>query len=91
MIIVDDGIATGATVKAAIRSVRAENAKKIILAIPVAPMDALAPLKKEIDQLICLHTPDPFYSVSQFYFDFPSVEDEEIISLIRAPLQEKNA
>ena len=82
VIIVDDGLATGLTMLAAIRTVRAEKAKKIIVAVPVAPVDALVKIEREIDEVVCLATPSHFSAVGQFYDNFDQVEDEQVIYLL---------
>ncbi|QCU90416.1 phosphoribosyltransferase [Thiomicrorhabdus sediminis] len=78
VIIVDDGIATGATVKAAIKAVRMQQPVKIVLAVPVAPLDTLAELQTEVDQLICLIEADDFQAVGQYYQQFNQVSDAEV-------------
>ncbi|MEW6423614.1 MAG: phosphoribosyltransferase family protein [Bacillota bacterium] len=84
IILVDDGVATGYTVLAAIRSLKNMfSPKEIILAIPVAPSDTLAMLAAEVDRVICLYTPENFYAVGQFYVDFAQTTDEEVIELLR--------
>jgi putative phosphoribosyl transferase len=82
VVVVDDGIATGGTVRAALRALRKTGAKSITLAVPVAPADAIASLREEADALICLATPDPFYAVSQHYADFEQISDEEVVRLL---------
>lgn len=82
VILVDDGLATGSTMKAAIKTVRAEKAKEIILAVPVAPPDTLTQLEKEVDKTICLEAPSAFYAVGQFYEFFDQTSDEEVIHLL---------
>lgn len=83
IILVDDGIATGASVEVAIHSLRKAKAKKIVLAVPVAAPDSLKRLSKEVDAVVCLSAPPDFYAVGQFYRDFGQTTDEEIISLLR--------
>ncbi|MCH9626532.1 MAG: hypothetical protein S4CHLAM2_01540 [Chlamydiales bacterium] len=83
VILVDDGLATGATMRAAIKTVRTEKAKEIVMAIPVAPPDTLAQLEKEVDQAICLLTPMSFFAVGQFYKKFEQTTDEKVISLLK--------
>lgn len=78
VILVDDGIATGATTLTAVRWVQTQRPKKTILAVPVAPPDALEKLINEVDEIICLETPWDFAAVGQFYEDFPQVSDEEV-------------
>lgn len=81
-ILVDDGIATGATVKAAIAYLRERGVSKLILAVPVAPKDAVEELKPLVDKIVVLDTPDDFSSVGQFYRYFPQVTDEEVVKLL---------
>ncbi len=83
VIIVDDGVAMGSTMLAAIAFVRQERPKKIIVAIPVGSAEAVAKLKQKADEVICLHTPEFFYAIGAFYREFPQVEDEEAIELLR--------
>lgn len=83
IILVDDGIATGATVEAAILYLRKKKVKKIILAVPVAPKETVEKLKRRVDKLIILETPTYFGAVGEFYRDFPQVTDEEVVALLR--------
>lgn len=86
-IIVDDGIATGATIKAAILAIRALGPRKIVLAVPVAPTDTVAALKREVDEIVCLEAHDDFTAISPYYGDFRQLEDEEMRGLLaRAPV-----
>ncbi len=82
VIIVDDGIATGGTVKAALKGVRQNRPRKIILAVPVAPPSTLAELRDECDEIVCLSTPTPFGAVGSFYRNFDQTSDSEVISLM---------
>lgn len=82
VILVDDGIATGATTEAAVAWIRNQDPKKIILAVPVAPPDSVEKLRSQVDELICLRIEPDFWAVGQFYQEFPQVEDEEVIELI---------
>ena len=82
VIVVDDGVATGYTVKAALQSVRRAGARRLVLAVPVAPADTASDLNKLVDDFICLHTPEIFYAVGQFYLDFDQTTDEEVIGLL---------
>lgn len=85
LIITDDGIATGQTMVAALRSMKKMfKPNVLILAIPVAPSDTAAQLAGEIDRVVCLLKPDNFYAVGQFYQDFNQVEDEEVINLLKS-------
>jgi putative phosphoribosyl transferase len=81
-IVVDDGIATGTTVRAALRALRRRKPKRLILAVPVAPRDTLRDLGSEVDDLVCLEQPEPFYAIGAFYGDFHQVEDSEVIALL---------
>ncbi len=82
VIIVDDGIATGNTILAAIGLIRAKNPKKIVVAVPVAPLRTARRLRDEVDDFICVHATDQFWGVGQFYEDFSQVSDEEVVSLL---------
>jgi predicted phosphoribosyltransferase len=82
-IVVDDGIATGATMIAAIRWIRGQKAKKVFIAVPVAPIETISTLRKEADKIICPYTPEPFYAIGQFYQEFGAVTDEEVIKLLK--------
>jgi len=81
-IVIDDGIATGATVRAALRAVRKRDPKKLILAVPVAPRAAIAELRPEVDDIVCLATPEPFGAVGYFYSNFDQVSDSEVIAIM---------
>lgn len=83
VIIVDDGIATGNTMLAAIKMMRKKNPRKIIVAVPVAPPETVKKLKPYADDFICLHSPVDFLGVGQFYMDFSEVSDEEVSRLLR--------
>lgn len=83
VILVDDGVATGSTMSVSIKSVRAQNAKKIIIAVPVAPQSFLEKIKSEVDQIICLEVPEYFVAIGQFYKSFDQVEDDQVIDLLR--------
>lgn len=82
VIIIDDGIATGLTMQAAIESVKQKKAKKIIVAVPVSANDSLKKIKSQVDQVICLDTPLFFGAVGAFYEDFSQTEDQEVINLM---------
>jgi len=84
VILADDGIATGATTRAAIKYLRAKKVKKIILAVPVAPKDAIKDLRLLVDKIVVLETPDDFSSVGQFYRNFPQVTDKEVVKLLKS-------
>ncbi len=78
VILVDDGLATGSTMRAAVQAVRAADAARVIVAVPVAPAEACADLSAEADEVICLRTPEPFYAVGLWYDDFAPVADDEV-------------
>lgn len=82
-ILIDDGVATGATVKAAIRSVRKQKPSTIVVATPVGPPDTIDELRREVDRLVCPVIYEPFFAIGQFYEDFSQVSDEEVIRLLR--------
>lgn len=83
VLVVDDGVATGYTMFASLRSARKMHPKELILAIPVAPPDTLEALKKEVDHTVCLISPDDFYAVGQFYEKFDQTSDEAVIKIIK--------
>lgn len=82
IILVDDGVATGATVFMGIEILKKQGAKKVIVAVPVGPPETIAKLKKVADELICLAQPEYFMAISEFYKDFRPVEDEEVKKLL---------
>jgi hypothetical protein len=82
VIVVDDGFATGSTVRTALRAIGRAGAGKIVLAVPVAPEDALEELRKEVDEIICLSTPSPFLAVGAHYAEFGQLADADLISLL---------
>jgi putative phosphoribosyl transferase len=81
-ILVDDGIATGATVAAALRSLRHRGPARAVLAVPVASPQALDRLAPEADEIVCLDAPDDFYAVGQFYVNFAQLDDADVIALL---------
>lgn len=83
-IIVDDGLATGSTMIAALHAVRSRNPATLVCAVPVASPDSLELVRPLADEVVCLHAPDDFYAVGQFYRTFGQVEDEEAIRLLAA-------
>lgn len=82
-IVVDDGIATGATMRAALQATRARNPGKLILAVPVAPTDTLVTLRKEVDDLICLEDHEAFGAIGYYYLDFSQISDDEVIEILK--------
>lgn len=83
VIIVDDGLATGATARAAIQAVKALQPAKTILAVPVGARSTVSELRPEVDALICLEAPEYFESVSQWYQKFPQTTDQEVVALLQ--------
>jgi predicted phosphoribosyltransferase len=81
-IVVDDGVATGATALAALKALRLRKPKTLTLAVPVASAEALAALERESDHLVCLEASDRFSAVSMFYADFRQVDDDEVVALL---------
>lgn len=81
-IVVDDGIATGATMRVALRAARRRHPARLVLAVPVAPESTANALRKEVDDLVCLATPQGFMAIGQYYGDFRQTEDEEVIRLL---------
>jgi putative phosphoribosyl transferase len=84
VIVVDDGIATGSSVRAALRGVRRAKPKRVILAVPVAPPDTIEALRADADEIVCLESPPEFYAVGQFYSDFQQVSDSEVKRILAA-------
>ncbi|MCA3245692.1 MAG: phosphoribosyltransferase [Azospirillum sp.] len=81
-IVVDDGLATGTSARAALRALRARHPVRIVLAVPLAPVDTLEAIKAEADEVVCLARPVPFYGVGSHYGDFHQVEDREVAYLL---------
>jgi putative phosphoribosyl transferase len=83
VVLVDDGLATGSTMRAAVRAVRAQHPKQIVVAVPVAATETCAQLADEADQLVCLSTPEPFNAVGLWYRTFEQTTDEEVRELLQ--------
>ena len=83
VIVVDDGLATGATMQAALHSVRAQGPARLICAVPVAAPASLAKIRGDADELVCLSAPAGFEAVGQFYREFGQVEDEDVVACLR--------
>jgi len=90
VILVDDGIATGASARAAIAALRQMKPTAIVIATPVAPLRTCNLLQPEVDELVCLEMPEPFYGVGQFYQDFTQVSDEEVTELLDRASQQRD-
>jgi len=82
-IVVDDGIATGASARVALQAVRAEGAARVVLAMPVAPAETVEMLRAECDEIVCLATPEDFMAVGMYYEDFHQVGDKEVQELLQ--------
>jgi len=82
VIIIDDGLATGSTMIAALHALRNQKPAELVCAIPVAPPETLRKLQDKADRIVCLSSPSDFYAVGQFYTDFPQVTDEEVIACL---------
>ena len=88
-VVVDDGVATGATMRAALVGLARQKPARIVLALPVAPADALELLEGSADRIVCLETPEPFYAVGAHYSDFRQVSDDEVVALMDAYMKER--
>ena len=86
-IVVDDGIATGTTVRAALKALRRKGPKRLILAVPVAPADTCRALRAEVDDLVCLAQPEPFRAIGLHYDDFHQLDDAEVMQALAAAEQ----
>jgi putative phosphoribosyl transferase len=85
VILVDDGIATGSSMRAGIRALRQLQPKRIVVAVPAAPAGTCSQLSKEVDELVCVATPPLFHAIGQFYEDFTQVSDQEVLALLSRP------
>jgi predicted phosphoribosyltransferase len=82
-IVIDDGVATGATTRAALRATRMRNPKRLVLAVPVGPTDNIAELRSEADDVVCLEDHEFFGAIGVYYANFSQVSDEEVIEILR--------
>ncbi len=82
VILVDDGLATGATMHAAIDAVRAQKPACVVVAVPVAPPDTVRRLARLVDEVVCLYQPEPFMAIGQWYVDFSQVSDQEVQQIL---------
>lgn len=82
VILVDDGLATGATMRTAIKAIRQQQPSRIVVAVPVAPADTVQTLREEADEVVCLATPELFWAIGSWYRDFPQTSDEEVKDLL---------
>ncbi len=83
VILVDDGIATGSSLRAAIQMLRAQHPARIVIGVPVAPIETCEALKKEVHEVVCVRTPHPFHAIGCWYEDFTPTSDEEVCDLLR--------
>jgi predicted phosphoribosyltransferase len=84
-LLVDDGLATGATMRAAARSLRKRAPGRLVVAVPVGSREACAALREDADEVVCLAEPDPFYAIGLYYEHFEQVEDAEVLRLLEQP------
>ena len=89
-IVVDDGVATGATTRAALRAVRARRPNKLVLAVPVGPTDTIEDMRKEADEVVCLEAHRVFGAIGFFYSDFTQTTDQEVIEILERHAAEKD-
>ena len=82
-LLVDDGIATGSSIRAGAQALRQMKPARIVIAVPVAPASTCKRLRDEVDELVCLHMPEMFFAIGQFYEDFSQLSDEEVIDFLR--------
>ncbi len=82
IILVDDGVATGATMRAALAALRQQQPARMVVAVPVAPADTVRQLRSEADEVVCLETPRPFTAIGRWYQDFPQLTDDEVRELL---------
>jgi putative phosphoribosyl transferase len=82
-ILVDDGVATGATIKTAILALKDKEVAKLVVALPIGPPETVRVLQQMVDDIVCLETPPAFTAVSRYYLDFTQVSDEEVVNLLR--------
>lgn len=88
VILVDDGIATGASIRAAIHAIRKMRPARLVVAAPVAPRATCNVIRREVDELVCADIPEPFYGVGEFYQDFSQVSDDEVVALLDRAMRE---
>lgn len=91
VLVVDDGIATGATIQAAVQALRAMEAARVVVAVPVAPAEAAELLRRPADEVVCVAEPEPFFAIGQWYENFPQLDDENVRALlaqVHAPAEE---
>lgn len=87
VVVVDDGLATGASMIAALHSLNNKNPARLVCAVPVSPPATLDKITQLADEVVCLESPDDFQAVGQFYLNFPQLEDDEVIEILKAPAE----
>lgn len=90
-ILVDDGLATGSTMRAAVAALRRRAPRRVVVAVPIAPPSTCAELATEVDDIVCAVTPEPFFSVGQWYVDFSQTTDDEVRELLEEASRERTA
>lgn len=90
VILVDDGLATGSTMRAAAGALAAQRPARIVVAVPVAAAETCAELEREVDEIVCLRTPDPFYAVGLWYDDFAQTTDDEVRELLARAAEDRS-
>jgi putative phosphoribosyl transferase len=91
VILVDDGLATGSTMRAAVKALAPQHPARIVVAVPTAPLDVCDEMRHEVDEVVCGTTPEPFYGVGLWYDDFSQTTDDEVRELLRASDKSKVA
>lgn len=91
VILVDDGLATGSSMRAAVAALRQKRPASIVIAVPTAAPDTCRQLRREVDQVVCAETPSPFYAVGAWYEDFSQITDEQVRRLLRQAVEEHSA
>lgn len=91
VLLIDDGIATGSTIKAAIAALKKQKAGRIIIGVPVAPPSMIEELKKEVDEVVCVSAPEFFIAISLWYDEFPQISDDEVRELMEKAEMKKGA
>lgn len=91
VILIDDGLATGSSMRAAIAALRQQGPARVVVAVPVAAASTAAELREEVDDLVCVATPEPFYAVGSWYEDFTQTSDDEVHALLEQVAQESPA
>ena len=91
VIVVDDGLATGATMLAALRMMRTKNPQQLVCAVPVASPEAIERVRPHADEVVCLHAPIVFFAISQFYRAFSQIADDKVVAILRSSAQRRAA